>query len=125
MDGPFRQNVLAALAANGAALQHVVVPPGDTWSFNRAVGDPDLLDLVSINGVYGGGWCDLASRYVLALRPFLPREALVFTRHIDTTGYGLAGVADDDAVAIWNSNGGNDEHDLIIQNYRRPDTRGR
>jgi transcriptional regulator with XRE-family HTH domain len=115
-DGPFRQNVLAALMANHSALQHVVVPPGDTWSFNRAVGDPDLLDLVTISGVYGGGWCDLASRYVLALRPLLPPDALVFSRHIDTTGYSLADIADDDAVAIWNTNGGAGEHDLLIHN---------
>jgi hypothetical protein len=115
-DGPFRQNVVAALTSNHGALQHVIVPPGAIWSFNRAIGDPNLLDLVSISGVYGGGWCDLASRYVLALRPFLPREALMFTRHIDTTGYSLADVADDDAVAIWNTNGGGGEHDLVVHN---------
>jgi transcriptional regulator with XRE-family HTH domain len=115
-DGSFRQNVLAALMANRSALQHVVVPPGDTWSFNRAVGDPDLLDLAPIGGVYGGGWCDLASSYVLALRPLLPQDALVFTRHVDATGYGLVGIADDDAVAIWNTNGGSGEHDLLVHN---------
>ncbi|MFL5802092.1 MAG: helix-turn-helix domain-containing protein [Roseiflexaceae bacterium] len=115
-DGPFRQNVVAALTANRGALQHVVVPPGETWSFNRAVGDPDLLDLVTISGVYGGGWCDLASRYVLALRPLLPQDALVFTRHVDATGYSLADIADDAAVAIWNTNGGGGEHDLLVHN---------
>jgi transcriptional regulator with XRE-family HTH domain len=115
-DGPFRQNVLAALGANGGALRHVIVPPGETWSFNRAIGDPDLLDLVTMSGVYGGGWCDLASRYVLALRPLLPQDALVFTRHIDATGYSLADIGDDDAVAIWNTNGHGDEHDLLVHN---------
>jgi hypothetical protein len=115
-DGPFRKNVVAALTANHDALQHVVVPPGAIWSFNRAIGNPDLLDLVSISGVYGGGWCDLASRYVLVLRPFLPPDALMFTRHIDATGYGLADIANDDAVAIWNTNGGGGEHDLLVHN---------
>jgi hypothetical protein len=115
-DGPFRQNVLAALTANGGALQQVVVPPGGTWSFNRAVGDPDRLELATINGVTGGGWCELASYYVLALRPFLPRDSLVFTRHVDATGYGLQGIEDDVAVAIWNTNGGDDERDLVIHN---------
>jgi transcriptional regulator with XRE-family HTH domain len=114
--GPFRQNVLAALAANGRALQHVVVPPGGTWSFNRAVGDPDLLDLAPINGIVGGGWCDLASYYVLALRPLLLQGSLMFTRHVDATGFGLPGLADDVAVAIWNTNGADDEQDLVVQN---------
>jgi transcriptional regulator with XRE-family HTH domain len=115
-DGPFRQNVLAALAANGRALQHVVMPPGGTWSFNRAVGDPNLLELAPINGIVGGGWCDLASYYVLALQPFLSHDSIVFTRHVDAAGFGLQGLADDVAVAIWNTNGGGDERDLVVQN---------
>jgi hypothetical protein len=116
LSGPFRQNVLAALAANGGALQHVAVPPGHSWSFNRAVGDPDQLKLTAINGVDGAGWCNLASYYVLALRPFLPHDSLVFTRHVDATGFGLQNIEDDVAVAIWNTNGGDDERDLVIHN---------
>lgn len=115
-DGPFRQNVVAALEANGGALKQVVIPPGGRWSFNRAVGDPGLLTLATINGIYGGGWCDLASRYVVALRPILPPEAINFPRHRDVAGIGLAGVADDDAVAIWNTNNRGGEQDLIITN---------
>ena len=115
-DGSFRQNVVAALEANNGALQHVVIPPNEIWSFNRSIGDPDLLPLDSVYGVYGGGWCDLASRYVIVLRPFLPPESFEFIRHIDSTGYGLEGVPDDDAVVIWNSNGGGDEQDLRIHN---------
>jgi hypothetical protein len=92
------------------------VLPGSTWSFNRAIGAPDRLELTTINGIYGGGWCDLASYYVLALRPFLPHDSLVFTRHVDATGFGLQGIEDDVAVVIWNTNGGDDERDLIIHN---------
>jgi transcriptional regulator with XRE-family HTH domain len=115
-DGSFRQNVVAALEANNGVLQHVVIPPDGIWSFNRSVGDPDLLQLDSVYGVYGGGWCDLASRYTMVLRPFLPPESFAFIRHIDSTGYGLEGVSDDDAVVIWNSNGGDGEQDLRIHN---------
>jgi hypothetical protein len=114
--GSFHQNVVAALEANNGALQHVVIAPDAIWSFNRSIGDPDLLQLESNYGVYGGGWCDLASRYTMVLRPFLPPESFAFIRHVDSTGYGLEGVPDDDAVVIWNSNGGGDEQDLRIHN---------
>lgn len=115
-DGPFRQNVVAALGANGGALQSVVIPPGSVWSFNQAIGDPGRLDLAEINGVRGGGWCDLASRYVVALRPLLPPEALEFAGHVEATGSGLYGVADADAVVIWNANGNGGDRDLRVHN---------
>lgn len=115
-DGPFHTNVVAALEANNGALQHVVIPPNGVWSFNRAVGNPDLLRLEPIAGIYGGGWCDLASRYTMVLRPLLPREAFEFIRHVDSTGFGLQGVPDDDGVVIWNSNGADGEQDLRIHN---------
>jgi hypothetical protein len=115
-EGPFRLNVVSALEANNGALQRVVIPPGGAWSFNRAVGNPGVLTLATIAGVYGGGWCDLASRYVVALRPLLPPEALEFVRHRDATGISLAGVSDDDGVAIWNTNDRGGEQDLIIRN---------
>jgi hypothetical protein len=114
--GPFRHNVVAALEANGGALQRVVIEPGASWSFNRAIGDPGRLTLHTINGIYGGGWCDLASQYVIALRPVLPRDAFSFYRHRDVTGIGLSGIADDDAVAIWNTNNTGGEQDLVIRN---------
>jgi hypothetical protein len=118
-DGPFRLNVVAALEANGGALQNVVIPPGGSWSFNRSVGNPGVLTLTTIAGVYGGGWCDLASRYVMALRPLLPAEQINFVRHRDATGIGLAGVADADAVAIWNTNNRGGEQDLLVRNPTR------
>jgi transcriptional regulator with XRE-family HTH domain len=114
--GPFHQNVAAALNGNNGALQLIVVPPGETWSFNQAIGDPTLLNLAFVNGIYGGGWCNLASRYVVALRPLLPPEAIEFTRHVDITGFGLSGIANSDAVIIWNEPRSASDQDLKIHN---------
>lgn len=47
--------------------------------------------------VLGGGVCDLASRYVVAARPFLPDTAFKYKPHPN----GLRGVAYRDAVSIW------------------------
>ena len=64
----FGLNVKAALDANNGALRNVVIKDGERWSFNQTIGDPDQLHLVNVSGVYGGGWCDLACRYVQALK---------------------------------------------------------
>ncbi len=98
-------NVLAALNANAGALRSVTIRPGATWSFNAAVGSPARVEVRTIGGMPGGGWCDLASRYVQAVRPLLPREAVQFVNHVATSGIRLADVADDDAVSIWNVDG--------------------
>ena len=98
-------NVLSALGASNGALRSVTISPGATWSFNAAVGDPAQLAIRTIGGVPGGGWCDLASRYVQAVRPLLPRQAVQFVNHVTTAGIRLADVSDDDAVSIWNIDG--------------------
>jgi hypothetical protein len=98
-------NVLAALDASSGALRNVTIRPGETWSFNATVGSPAQVAVRAIAGVPGGGWCDLASRYVQAVRPLLPRDAVQFVNHVATSGIRLADVADDDAVSIWNING--------------------
>ena len=98
-------NVLSALGARGGALRSVTIRPGETWSFNATIGSPANVDVRTIGGVPGGGWCDLASRYVQAVRPLLPREAVQFVNHVTTAGIRIADVADDDAVSIWNING--------------------
>ncbi len=113
-------NVRAALDASGGALREVVIAPGATFSFNATVGSPALVTIVSVGGVPGGGWCDLAARYVQAVRPVLPPEAVRFPNHNITAGFGLADVAYDDAVSIWNIDGraGSDggSQDLQIRN---------
>jgi hypothetical protein len=98
-------NVLSALGARGGALRSVTIRPGETWSFNATIGSPALVEVRTISGVPGGGWCDLASRYVQAVRPLLPREAVKFVNHVTTAGIRIADVADDDAVSIWNIDG--------------------
>lgn len=102
-DGGF--NVRSALDASGGALRNVEIAPGATWSFNAAVGDPGAVPIRTVGGVPGGGWCDLASRYVQAVRPILPNSAIRFVNHVASNGIRLAGVADDDAVSIWNVDG--------------------
>jgi len=98
-------NVLSALGARGGALRSVTIRPGETWSFNATIGSPANVDVRTIGGVPGGGWCDLASRYVQAVRPLLPHEAVQFVNHVTTAGIRIADVADDDAVSIWNIDG--------------------
>jgi len=98
-------NVLSALGARDGALRSVTIRPGETWSFNATIGSPANVDVRTIGGVPGGGWCDLASRYVQAVRPLLPREAVQFVNHVTTAGIRIADVADDDAVSIWNIDG--------------------
>jgi hypothetical protein len=92
-------------------LQEVVIKPGETWSFNETIGDPNKYQLVTAFGVYGGGWCDLASRYAeLARKLNLPH---VFKLHSTP----LNGVERQDNVSIWNDNGSKDQiQDLKITN---------
>lgn len=61
--------------------------------------------------VLGGGVCDLASRYVIAARPFLPPNAFQFKLHPN----GLSGIRYQDAVSIW-FDGGYNDLDLRITN---------
>ena len=103
--GDVGYNVRAALDASNGALRDVTIRPGETWSFNASVGSPAHIRVRVVAGVPGGGWCDLASRYVQALRPVLPPEAFAFPNHVHTAGIGLLNVANEDAVAIWNIDG--------------------
>jgi hypothetical protein len=98
-------NVLSALDASNGALRSIIIRPGETWSFNATVGSPALVAVRTIAGVPGGGWCDLASRYVQAVRPLLPADAIQFVNHVTTSGVRLADVTDEDAVSIWNMDG--------------------
>ncbi|ABQ91257.1 MULTISPECIES: hypothetical protein [unclassified Roseiflexus] len=103
--GDVGYNVRAALDASNGALRSITILPGETWSFNASIGHPSHVNVRVVAGVPGGGWCDLASRYVQALRPVLPPEAFAFPNHVRTAGIGLLNVANEDAVAIWNIDG--------------------
>lgn len=105
LGGELAFNVNAALNASNGALRDVTIVPGATWSFNATVGDPSQVVVHSIGGVPGGGWCDLAARYVQAVRPLLPSQAVRFVNHVTTSGIALADVANEDAVSIWNIDG--------------------
>lgn len=113
--------MLAALRARRNALTFVVIPPGEQWSFNAAIGDPRTLRLNDVNGVIGGGWCDLASRYVQAVRPLLANDDVRFVNHVASNGVAIKGVEPQDAASIWNIDGrpGFDDgrKDVIIANH--------
>jgi hypothetical protein len=112
----FGHNIRVALEANGGALKDVTIAPGETWSFNAAMGDPELIDYVNVSGVDGGGWCDLAARFIQAARPIVGAGGLVYQHH----GIQLNGVSWQDSVAIWNNDGTpgfeDGAQDLLITN---------
>jgi hypothetical protein len=109
----FGVNVRAALIANGNALQNVTIQPGETWSFNASVGNPDQLSLATIVHP-GDGWCNLAARYAQVARP------LGLTPQFEDHHAGDLGGGPENSVAIWNINGqpGSDgeKQDLEITN---------
>lgn len=113
LGGVCQANVIAALAANGGALQSITLQPGQTFSFNATVGNPDALVLYDCAGVYGGSWCNLAAAYSqVARRLGLSPQ---FQDHGIDLGYGR-----ENAVAIWNVGGvagfDNGAQDLVIEN---------
>jgi len=111
---PFGQNIRCALDANGGALRSFVVAPGQTWSFNAAMGTGGASCAVAVAGVLGGGWCNLAARYAQAARA--AGLAVAFEDH----GLGDLGGGSENSVAIWNVDGtagsDGDRQDLEIRN---------
>jgi hypothetical protein len=66
-DAGTRTNIAVALAANGNRLRQAsIINKGERWSFGEQLGDINALvpSLVVANGVVGGGWSDLAGRYI-------------------------------------------------------------
>ncbi len=107
-------NLVAALNANGGALQRVTIAPGDVFSFNAAMGDPSVIEYRSCAGIPGGNWCNLAARYAQAAR------AIGLTPVFQDHGVGDLGAGTENSVAIWNVGGlagfENGSQDLLIQN---------
>jgi hypothetical protein len=69
LQGAVGTNVLAALNANGGAIQAFTIPPGGTWSFGHGIAPIAALGPLPVvcgpAGCYaGGGWCDLSALYV-------------------------------------------------------------
>jgi hypothetical protein len=135
-DRAVRANIDLALSHYFGALTHVVLAPGQVFSFNATLGlHPQGLPWKNVRIkssatppaegqaaepaaqiVQGGGICDLASRYVMAARPFLPARAFHFVNHVRSNGIHLSGVPERDSVSIWAIGGGKGEHDLTITN---------
>lgn len=109
-DAKMAPNVHAILPV----LDTVVLQPGEVWSFNATVGNPDKYALVDAYGVYGGGWCDVASRYAEAARVLnLDREYFLHSTP-------LKGVERIDNVSIWNTDGSpGQQQDISITNTKR------
>src|SRR5262249_8578431 len=95
-DRAVRANIRLALAHYEGALTHIVLAPGNVFSFNATLGarpqrlpwkyvtvqltpTPIAADATAqptptdaeLQRVQGGGLCDLASRFVMAARPLL------------------------------------------------------
>lgn len=132
-----RANIRLALALDGGALSHVLLAPGDVFSFNALLGPrPQRLpwkyvvvqptpaptdgaapaSSADVQRIQGGGLCDLASRFVMAARPLLPAKAFRFVNHVRSNGVHLNGVPTRDTVSIWAVGGGPGEQDLTIRN---------
>ena len=113
LGGDCQYNIVAALNANGGALQHVTLQPGTMFSFNATMGSPARVDYRMCAGVPGGGWCNLAARYSQ-----LARAVGLQPRFVD---HGIdLGAGRENAVAIWNVDGtagfDNGAQDLVIEN---------
>ena len=94
-------------------VSEVTINPGETWSFNQAVGNPDKYTLETVYGVYGGGWCDLASRFAETAR----KQGLELDFKLHSTP--LIGVERKDNVSIWNVDvSATQEQDLRITNNK-------
>jgi len=140
-DRAVRTNIRLALAHYEGALTHVVLAPGDIFSFNATLGArPQRLPWKyvtvkptataapadatpqpapsdpDLQRVQGGGLCDLASRFVMAARPLLAPRAFKYVNHVKSNGIHLTGVPARDSVAIWAIGGGPGEQDLKITN---------
>lgn len=122
----FGLNVKAALDANNSALRNITIKDGEQWSFNETVGNPDKLQLTTISGVYGGGWCDLACRYVQVFKGLgLPithgtdmnANGAIFLQH---GGISLNQCGFDESPYIWSkgTQAGFDDgrQDLVVNN---------
>ena len=132
----FGFNVRAALDSNNGALRTIVIKSGEQWSFNGAMlrpndKDGNELKLRWVANTYGGGWCDLACRYVqvfkglglqikhvpLGFSEDLPKDGqVVFIQH---GGIALNQCSYDESPYIWSDFSAGfhkDMQDLIINN---------
>jgi hypothetical protein len=113
---PFGYNVKSALDMQKGALRHVVIESGDTWSFNEALGKPKYFPaLKSVAGIEGGGWCDLACRYIQ-----VAKGLGLHTVYLQHGGIALNSCSVEDSPYIWTVDGirglEKGRQDLLITN---------
>lgn len=120
----FGFNVKQALDASGGNLRNVVIKDGERWSFNATIGPP-VFPIRDVAGVPGGGWCDLACRYVQVFKGLglrithgtdMDANDIVFLQH---GGIALNNCTVDESPYIWSAGnmGFEDEmQDLIVNN---------
>ncbi len=111
--GCVKENFDVALEANQYRLQNFTIAPGETWSFNAAMGPAQYIAAVAC-GPLGGGWCNLAALYAQAARQ------LSVAPQFEDHGLGDLGGGPENSVAIWNVDGiaGSDgeRQDLLLTN---------
>lgn len=120
----FGFNVKAGLDGNNGALRNITIKDGEQWSFNETLGNPNM-PLKNVSGVYGGGWCDLACRYVQVFKGLgLPinhgtdinANGAVFLQH---GGISLNQCSFDESPFIWSAGYkgfDNGMQDLVVNN---------
>ena len=69
LQGDVGVNVRAALNANGGALRHFTIQPGETWSFGHTIAPISAMGNLPVAcgpaGCFeGAGWCDLSWMYM-------------------------------------------------------------
>ncbi len=113
LEGDCGHNLIIALHANNSALQKVILKPGDVFSFNETMGDPEGLDFLMCADVYGGNLCNLAALYSQASRDIGLNPQFV-DHGIDL------GAGRENSVTIWNISGvsgfNDGAFDLVIEN---------
>ena len=93
------------------SLSNIVIMPGDSWSYNNAVGVPRITPYRMCAGILAGYLCNLASRYAQVGRQ------LGLTVQLYDHGFDL-GAGRENSTAILMDDDGNtiDNQDLILYN---------
>lgn len=110
LQGDIGTNVMAALNANGGALQSFTIPPGGTWSFGHSLAPISAMGYLPVvcgpaGCNPGGGWCDLSALYVKVADQLGLQST--FPAHVGVSDPRFPGILLDD-----NGDGG----DLLITN---------
>jgi hypothetical protein len=112
-----RVNIAVALGANENRLrQRAVVDIGQRWSFGEQLGDIGVLlpALQASNGVLGGGWSDLAARYISAW------EGLGLPAEYAKSGRSLIGMKPEQSPLLWLGEAEGNADVVLVNNGDKP-----